>query len=79
MTNQSAYIVILETMPMAVTTGKRRAKPKKSPKARKAVKRRSAAAASLASPLYRKRVVRSAKLYRRKSRSKGQEEENEEV
>jgi len=64
---------------MAVTTGKRRAKPKKSAKARKAVKRRSAAAASLASPLYRKRVVRSAKLYSRKSRSGSQEEENEEV
>jgi hypothetical protein len=64
---------------MAVTTGKRRAKPKKSSKARKAVKRRSAAAASLATPLYRKRVVRSAKLYSRKSRSRSQKEENEEV
>jgi hypothetical protein len=64
---------------MAVTTGKRGAKPKKSSKARKAVKRRSAAAASLASPLYRKRVVRSAKLYSRKSRSSRRKEEYEEV
>jgi hypothetical protein len=66
-------------MPMAVTTAKRRAKPKKSARARKAPKRRSAAAASLASPLYRKRVVRSARLYSRKSRSRSQKEENEEV
>jgi stalled ribosome alternative rescue factor ArfA len=39
-------------------------------KAKRSVKRRSAAAAALATPLYRKRVVRSAKAYSRKGRAR---------
>jgi hypothetical protein len=38
-------------------------------KRKKTVKRRSAAAASLADPRYRKRVVRSAKAYSRKGKT----------
>jgi len=48
-------------------------------KAKRAVKRRSATAASLANPLYRKRVVRSAKTYSRKGRARSGGDENEEA
>ncbi|MGE5260855.1 MAG: hypothetical protein ACM3MH_08245 [Actinomycetota bacterium] len=45
---------------------------------RNPVKRRSAAAAALASARYKKRVVKSAKLYRRKGRSPlGQEDDGQ--
>ena len=58
---------------MAVTSHKGRAKPKKRAgrkmKARKTVKRRSAAAAALATPVFRKRVVKNAKAYRRKGKT----------
>ena len=49
----------------------RRVKPKRT------VKRRSAAAASLSDPRYRKRVVKSGKAYRRKGKAPGQAEEDE--
>ena len=65
---------------MAVTSKKDRAKASKRTgkmKAKKSVKRRSAAAAALATPLYRKRVVRSAKAYSRKG--KAREEADEEA
>jgi hypothetical protein len=68
---------------MAVTSGKRRAKPKqrtgRKTKAKKSVKRRSATALALTSPLYRKRVVRSAKAYRRKAKPRRQGDESEEA
>ena len=67
---------------MPVTSGKHRAKPKRTgrkTKAKRTVKRRSAAAAALASPLYRKRVVRSAKAYSRKSKARSRGEESEEA
>jgi stalled ribosome alternative rescue factor ArfA len=68
---------------MAVTSGKRRARPKKRAgrkmKVKKTVKRRSAAAAALAGPLYRKRVVRSAKAYSRKGSARTRGEESEEA
>jgi hypothetical protein len=68
---------------MAVTSHKGRAKPKKRAgrkmKAKKTVKRRSAAAAALASPRYRKRVVSSAKAYRRKGKTQAPEEEGEQA
>jgi hypothetical protein len=48
-------------------------------KAKRSVKRRSAAAESLASPLYRKRVVRSAKTYSRKGRGQSRGGETEEA
>jgi stalled ribosome alternative rescue factor ArfA len=68
---------------MAVTSRKRPARQKKRAgrkmKVKKTVKRRSAAAASLAGPLYRKRVVRSAKAYSRKGRARTQGEESEEA
>jgi hypothetical protein len=63
---------------MAVTSKKGRAKPRNrtgrrmTPK--KTPKRRSAAAAALATPLYRKRVVRSAKAYSRKGLTRPREE-----
>jgi stalled ribosome alternative rescue factor ArfA len=66
---------------MAVTSQKGRARPKKRAgrkmKPKKTVKRRSAAAAALAGPLYRKRVVRSAKAYSRKAKAGMPEEEGE--
>jgi hypothetical protein len=66
---------------MAVTSRKARAKPKKRTsrrmKAKKTVKRRSAAAAALATPAYRKRVVRSAKAYSRKGKDRAVEDEGE--
>jgi len=69
---------------MAVTSkAKGRVKPKKRAsrkmKPKKAVKRRSAAAAALASPRYRKRVVRSAKDYSRKGSGRMPDEEGEEA
>jgi hypothetical protein len=42
-------------------------------KPRKTVKRRSAAAAALADPRYRKRVVKSPKAYTRKSKPQRKE------
>jgi hypothetical protein len=68
---------------MAVTSRKGRAKPKKRAsarmKAKKTVKRRSAAAAALATPAYRKRVVKSAKAYSRKSKARALDEEGTEA
>ena len=68
---------------MAATSHKDHAKPKKRAgrrmKANKTVKRRSAAGAALATPLYRKRVVRSAKAYRRKGKAQTPEEEGEQA
>ena len=69
---------------MAVTSKvKGRVRPKKrggrKMKPKKTVKRRSAAAAALAGPLYRKRVVRSAKDYSRKESGRMPEEEGEEA
>jgi stalled ribosome alternative rescue factor ArfA len=48
-------------------------------KVKKAMKRRSAAAAALATPVFRKRVVKSAKAYNRKSKARAQGEESEEA
>jgi stalled ribosome alternative rescue factor ArfA len=48
-------------------------------KAKKTVKRRSAAAAALRNPLYRKRVVKSTKTYSRKGKVRMREEEREET
>ena len=68
---------------MAVTSKKGRVGSNKRPgrrmKVKKTVKRRSASAAALASPLYRKRVVKSAKLYSRKGKARRQEEGTEEA
>ncbi len=68
---------------MAVTSRKGRDRPKKRAsrrmKVKKTVKRRSAAAAALATPRYRKRVVRSAKNYSRKGKARTHEEEGEEA
>ena len=60
-------------MPMAVTSdAKGRARPKnragRSMKLKNPVKRRSAFAAALADARYRKRVVKSAKVYTRKGK-----------
>jgi hypothetical protein len=63
---------------MPVTSGKR-AGPKKrarrKTKAKRTVKRRSPAAKALADPLYRKQVVKSAKIYSRKGKAKGEDDE----
>jgi stalled ribosome alternative rescue factor ArfA len=68
---------------MAVTSRKSPAKPKKRAsrkmKPKKTVKRRSAAAAALATPVFRKRVVKSAKAYRRRSKPETPEEDNGEA
>jgi hypothetical protein len=68
---------------MAVTTGKGRAKPRKRAgskmKAKNTVKRRSAAAAALGTPVFRKRVVRSAKTYRRKGKAGMPQEDDEQA
>jgi stalled ribosome alternative rescue factor ArfA len=45
--------------------------------AKNPVKRRSAAAAALGSPIYRKRVVKSAKAYRRKTKTPAREGDDE--
>ena len=66
---------------MAVTSRKGRAKPRKRAsremKAKKTVKRRSAAAAALAAPAFRKRVVKSAKAYSRKGKVRAVDDEGE--
>lgn len=68
---------------MAVTSRKGRAKPRKRAsrrmKAKKTVKRRSAAAAALATPVYRKRVVKSAKAYSRKGKPRAVADEGGEA
>jgi stalled ribosome alternative rescue factor ArfA len=68
---------------MAVTSKKGRARPKqrtgRKMKAKKTVKRRSAAAAALATPLYRKRVVRDARAYTRKGKAGPVEEDAEDL
>lgn len=68
---------------MAVTSGKRRVGPKKRTgrkmKAKKTVRRRSATALALATPLYRKRVVKSAKTYSRKAKARRQGDESEQA
>jgi stalled ribosome alternative rescue factor ArfA len=68
---------------MPVTLDKARARPRKKPgrkmKVKKTVKRRSAPAAALATPLFRKRVVKSAKAYTRKRKARAQGEESEEA
>jgi stalled ribosome alternative rescue factor ArfA len=68
---------------MAVTLEKGRARSKKwiggKMKSKKTVKRRSAAAAALATPLFRKRVVKSAKAYSRKGKARMPEEEGGEA
>ena len=68
---------------MAVTPEKGRARAKKRTgrkmKPKRTVKRRSAAAAALASPHYRKRVVSRAKAYRRKGKTQAPEEEGEQA
>jgi hypothetical protein len=46
-------------------------------KVKKTVKRRSAAAAALATPAYRKRVVKSAKAYSRKDNARPNEKDGE--
>ena len=65
---------------MAVTSeGKARAKPKAragAMKRKSTVKRRNAPAAALADPRYRKRVVKSAKAYRRKDKATAAEDED---
>lgn len=68
---------------MAVTSRKGPAKPKKRAsrkmKPKKTVKRRSAAAAALATPAFRKRVVKNAKAYRRKGKAELEQEDGEET
>ena len=68
---------------MAVISNKGRATPKqrtgRKMKAKRTVKRRSAAAAALATPLYRKRVVKSPKAYTRKGKPRPREEDAEDV
>jgi hypothetical protein len=68
---------------MAVTSRKARAKPKKLTnrrmKAKKPVKRRSAAAAALGTPVFRKRVVKSAKAYSRKGKARAVDDEGGEA
>jgi hypothetical protein len=68
---------------MAVTSRKGPAKPKKRAsrrmKVKKTVKRRSAAAAALATPVYRKRVVKSAKAYNRKRKAEAVDDEGEQA
>ena len=59
---------------MAVSKAKRRISGAKTRK--KVVKTRSAPAKSLADPRYRKRVVKSAKAYRRKAKAKVEEDED---
>ena len=64
---------------MAVTSKKGRNRPKqrsgRKMKPKKTVKRRSAAAAALATSLFRKRVVKSAKTYSRKGKARKLEED----
>jgi hypothetical protein len=66
---------------MAVTSRKGRAKPRKRTggkmQAKKTIKRRSAPAAALATPAFRKRVVKSAKAYSRKGKARAMDDEGE--
>jgi hypothetical protein len=68
---------------MAVTSRKGRAKPRKRAsrgmKVKNTVKRRSAAAAALGTPVFRKRVVKNAKAYSRKAKTRAAEEEGGEA
>lgn len=68
---------------MAVTSKKGRGSTKKRTgrkmKAKKTIKRRSAAAAALATPLYRKSVAKSAKAYSRKGKTRLLAEAGEET
>ena len=68
---------------MAVTSNKGRAGVKqrtgRKMKPKRTVKRRSAAAAALATPLYRKRMVKNAKAYSRKGKARKREEAEEEA
>jgi hypothetical protein len=68
---------------MPVTSQKARARPKKKTgrkmKVKTSVKRRSASAAALATPLYRKRVVKSAKAYSRKGKTRAVDDEGGEA
>jgi hypothetical protein len=57
--------------------GKARRRPGGKTKPKRTVKRRNAPAASLADPRYRKRVVKSSKVYSRKGKARVPEEENE--
>ncbi|MBM3544871.1 MAG: hypothetical protein FJX44_10300 [Alphaproteobacteria bacterium] len=59
---------------MAVSKAKRRISGGKTRK--KVVKARNVPAKTLADPRYRKRVVKSAKAYRRKGRTKAEEDED---
>jgi len=68
---------------MPVTQDKGRARPRPKPgrktKVKTKVKRRSASAAALATPLFRKRVVKSAKAYSRKGKARAKPEDSEPV
>jgi hypothetical protein len=68
---------------MPVIQDKARARPKQKPgrkmKVKTKVKRRSPSAAALATPLYRKRVVKSAKAYSRKGKAHAHGQEGEEA
>jgi stalled ribosome alternative rescue factor ArfA len=81
MEGRNAYI--RDENPMPVILAKSRARPKQRTggkmKLKKTVKRRSAAAAALATPTYRKRVVKSAKAYSRKGKARTQGEEGDEA
>ncbi len=61
-----------------ISQGKGQNKPKRAGtmKRKKSVKRRNASAAALADPLYRSRVVKSAKTYNRKQTPKPGEDED---
>ena len=66
---------------MPVTSEKARARPNRKPgrkmKVKKTVKHRSTEAAALATPLYRKRLVKSTKAYSRKRKTCALGEESE--
>jgi stalled ribosome alternative rescue factor ArfA len=68
---------------MPVIQHKGRARPTRKPggkrKVKTKVKRRSASAAALATPLFRKRVVKSAKAYSRKRKTRASGEDGEEA
>jgi hypothetical protein len=66
--------IILKAKPLAA---KVRKQLKKGRATKKTLSRRDAAAAALADARYRKRVVASAKVYRRKGPPAPQEDENE--
>jgi stalled ribosome alternative rescue factor ArfA len=56
-----------------------RTQPASKMKAKNTVKRRSPAAAALATPLYRKRVVKNAKTYSRKPKARQLDEASEDA